>query len=255
MTPPPTEACRLCATTTALTFEHIPPRSAGNNQPLRAYSLGAVYRQAAGSRERYLSEQRGAGLYTLCAACNTLCSNRGYVAEMAKWTTILGDAVARGAEQLEEREAGAVASFTLGLRNVIPGRLAREIVVQLLAINEPLFGDDHQALRDFVIDEDVLGLPPEIRIFLSAETRPRSLYVPVTPVLLEDGGMIWITEVAHPPIRFGLVIGANPLLRGDVTGFATYPPTTESEVRLTIPVDAELLPEDLISPPQSDAPE
>jgi hypothetical protein len=151
----PEGTCRLCAKDGPLTFEHIPPRSAGNSDPLKGYSLGAAYRQAAGNRERYVSEQKGAGRHSLCAACNTLCSARRYVAEMAKWVTIFNDAIDASLPGLRGRGSDDPAMFTLGLENVYPGRLARQMVVQLLAINEPLFGDDHQQLRDFVIDESV----------------------------------------------------------------------------------------------------
>jgi hypothetical protein len=242
----PEGTCRLCAKDGPLTFEHIPPRSAGNSDPLKGYSLGAAYRQAAGNRERYVSEQKGAGRHALCAACNTLCSTRRYVYEMAKWVTIFNDAIDASLPELRARGSEESATFTLGLKNVYPGRLVRQMVVQLLAINEPLFGSDHQHLRDFVIDASVRALAPGTRLFLSIETRPRNLYVPATAVLLADGATVWFSEVSHCPIRFGLAVAARDLPQGDVTAFATHDPSAAATSRLELPVDAGLLPDDLL---------
>ena len=201
----PEGTCRLCAKDGPLTFEHIPPRSAGNSDPLKGYSLGAAYRQAAGNRERYVSEQKGAGLHALCRVCNTLCSTRSYVAEMAKWVSIFDDAIDGSLAELRARGRDDSATFTLALRNVYPSRLARQMVVQLLAINEPLFGDDHQHLRDFVLDESFRSLAPGIRLFLAIDTRPRNLYVPATAGLLADGadGLVHGGRALPHPIRAG----------------------------------------------------
>src|SRR4051812_4072419 len=44
--------CRICGVTTQLTFEHVPPRSAGNNQPRRAVDLATDLRSAPGVMPR-----------------------------------------------------------------------------------------------------------------------------------------------------------------------------------------------------------
>ena len=69
--------CALCGEARELTYEHIPPRSAFNNKPAQLYSGQNLI----SSNERmpwdveglnYISRQKGAGTWSLCASCNNL---------------------------------------------------------------------------------------------------------------------------------------------------------------------------------------
>ena len=81
----PAHTCRICRRRAAqLTFEHVPPRRAFNNERTRVYGLeGWLQRDDEGLTGGRI-EQRGAGDYTLCAECN---NNTGswYAAELTGW--------------------------------------------------------------------------------------------------------------------------------------------------------------------------
>ncbi len=69
--------CALCGRECELTFEHIPPRSAFNNNPAKQYTGDKLISDD--SRMpwdfqglQYISLQKGAGLFSLCDNCNNL---------------------------------------------------------------------------------------------------------------------------------------------------------------------------------------
>lgn len=67
--------CALCGCEGPLTFEHIPPKSALNQYPAKAYSANDVLNRHDKmpwdySGLKYTDMQRGVGAYTLCKNCN-----------------------------------------------------------------------------------------------------------------------------------------------------------------------------------------
>jgi hypothetical protein len=62
--------CRICGVGAQLTYEHIPPCCAFNDEPIKSYKLGEGWKLQVGERARYTGEQRGAGDHLLCDRCN-----------------------------------------------------------------------------------------------------------------------------------------------------------------------------------------
>jgi 5-methylcytosine-specific restriction endonuclease McrA len=61
--------CHICGNIGPLTFEHLPPESAGNDGPVRV--LQGLEIEAAGHDPRLgRKHQKGAGASTLCGSCN-----------------------------------------------------------------------------------------------------------------------------------------------------------------------------------------
>lgn len=66
------EICRICREAPAtLSYEHVPPRAAFNDEPTTVYGLADwLAREEDGQMRGGRIEQRGAGASTLCARCN-----------------------------------------------------------------------------------------------------------------------------------------------------------------------------------------
>lgn len=72
--------CRICGAEEELTFEHIPPASAGNKKPARVYTgkelLNVKYdfnnKKYDFSKLKFINNQRGMGGYYLCKKCNNI---------------------------------------------------------------------------------------------------------------------------------------------------------------------------------------
>ncbi len=127
-----TGLCRVCGATATLTFEHIPPRSAGNdrrarsspslplltsNQPLQFPDAG------------WTSPQRGVGGYVLCKPCNNLLGTR-YIPEYGKLAVALR-------EQVDDAFAAlghAVGRLDLDLAGWALGDVARAGLVTVMDV-------------------------------------------------------------------------------------------------------------------------
>jgi 5-methylcytosine-specific restriction endonuclease McrA len=70
-----TGTCHVCGKFGPLSFEHIPPRSTGNNHVVQIYSGDQVIKNSlTGSDDasalKYKPSQGGMGFYSLCESCN-----------------------------------------------------------------------------------------------------------------------------------------------------------------------------------------
>jgi Aminotransferase class-III len=77
--------CRICGTHTRLTYEHVPPRCAFNDEPIKSYKLSEWWKLQAGKPARHANEQRGAGDHLLCDRCNNHVCGTWYVPELCTW--------------------------------------------------------------------------------------------------------------------------------------------------------------------------
>ena len=76
--------CSICGEYTELTFEHVPPKSAGNNQTANFYKIIDINKSVMQyktlpwnlKKVKYKQQQRGAGYYSLCKQCNNLTGSK-----------------------------------------------------------------------------------------------------------------------------------------------------------------------------------
>jgi hypothetical protein len=235
--------CRVCGERRQLTFEHIPPRCAFNAESLKSYTLAEFWKLQAGERARYASEQRGAGEYALCTECNSTRGGTWYVPEFCIWAQVIGS-------QLQAVPTdGSIAAVRIGLRHVRPARFVKQVVSMLLAINEPAFGDDHPALRQFVTELDRRGLPTNHGLYLALFNGDTARSLPATPWLHSLGstepGRGLVTELSFPPFTCALTIDGPRLGRDacPITDFAHLGPEDVEEVRLRLPLNWTVVPD------------
>jgi len=153
--------CRICGIERELTYEHVPPRCAFNDERAEMYSLEQWVVLQSGGPKRYRDQQRGSGYVTLCADCNNRRGGAWNVGEFCKWTKMGRGLIRRFPE------GQTVESATFRTHSLKPLPFAKQIVSMILALNLPEFGDVYPALREFVLDRDRTGLPPDHRLYLS----------------------------------------------------------------------------------------
>lgn len=78
--------CALCGTEGELTFEHIPPKSSGNNARAQLYNIEDIIAKNTTPWDvdglQYNPQQKGTGKYSLCRSCNNSTGRwygRGYI--------------------------------------------------------------------------------------------------------------------------------------------------------------------------------
>jgi hypothetical protein len=200
----PRGTCRICGrNTAALTFEHVPPRSAFNNDETRVYGLDDWL---ARSEE---NEMTGAGAYTLCAQCN---NNTGawYGTELRR----AAQSAVRILRQLplDELDAKleptwASVAFRQGATRPHPLRLIKQILAMLLATSPPELSTTHPELASFVLDRDATGLPERFQFYLALYAGPLARSTGVAQRLdIATGRADTLVEVAFPPYAYVMTI-------------------------------------------------
>lgn len=125
-----TDWCRHCRSVTAMTLEHLPPRSAGNDQPVHLVDDEGTVLQAF---------EDGHAIPTLCKACNGGASHRGLPAAYKLWRQEVIAAIESTTATESAGKAFNIWRTTLDVPvehgySLHPGRIARQILGMVLAI-------------------------------------------------------------------------------------------------------------------------
>lgn len=228
--------CALCGKECELTFEHIPPRAALNNMPVKGISgqdfIGKDRMPWDIADLPYTNLQRGFGRYSLCRDCN---NNTG------SW---YGEDYLRMAKAaygfLSLRKKEPVSGF--GLREFYPLRFIKQVISMFCSIND--FDDLRmKPLREFVKDKYASGLDKsqyKICMYFTESQLIKQNGLSVTVHLLDTGiEAMAISEITAFPLGFLLYFDPTDGwgYRGiDITSFCTakYDDCLDLEVPLLV---------------------
>jgi hypothetical protein len=222
-TPPENDAdaaCRVCGEVTEMTFEHFPPRSAGNRQRVEILDITDwLRREDDGTMEKGQILQKGSGAYSLCEDCNNR-SGRLFVPELARWTRI-GNA-ALGKLDLAAIDAQANPAYVvLEVKDVRPGRFLKQIVTMFLALTSGGVAQKHVELREYAKNPKLVGLPPQYQFYLALNAGPGARYNGGSVTMTLGAGMVFALELSFPPFAYILSIdeGTPAIETGNITSF------------------------------------
>jgi len=235
--PPENEAdaaCRVCGEVTDLTFEHLPPRSAGNRQKVELVDIRAWFRREDdGTTERGRISQKGAGALTLCEECNNR-AGRLYVPEFRRWVKV-------GNASLAELEPARVdaqvepAYVELEIQDVRPGRFMKQVATMLLAQSIGGVARKHADLREYARDPEAVGIPPRYQFYLAFNAGPGARYNGGS-VAMQSSGIVFSVELSFPPFTYILSIDEEgPAIEtGNITNFADLEINQTANVKMQL---------------------
>jgi hypothetical protein len=217
--------CRICRREDAkLSFEHVPPRAAFNDEPTTVYGLDDwLNRTPEGELAGGRVEQRGAGGHTLCERCN---NNTG-----SWYGTELKRAANTGVSLLRKTPLDEFdgllehrwAQVTLKQSEMGPHplRFIKQIVTMLLATSPPELTVGHPELGDFVLDRTRTELSDRYRFYLALYAGPYARTTGVVSAFDGDRNRSdTFVEVAWPPYAYVMTIDSEPeaIPTADITG-------------------------------------
>jgi len=230
--------CAICGKGTKLTFEHVPPRAAGNVDDATVYGIEEWLSRDLQTGEMpggYVQPQ-GTGNISICKPCNEY-SGAWFVPEFAKFTHA-GIAIFRQLQQqslIDEADKSLewkVVDF--GIMKMRALSVTKQIVASLLAINDPGFAERNPALREFVLDRERRGLPDRYRLYACLFAGPLARFVGLSGELnVETRKTIYQTELAHPPFAYLLTVDSEPSQPiSDITEWTTRGDAEERDERV-----------------------
>lgn len=158
----PKGRCSICGLETELSFEHIPPKAAGNRKSFR-FVTGDDLLKTINSKDRdpwnisglhYKEVQKGFGMYSLCDQCN---NNMGswYANEYVEIAKFL-----MGQLKREKVQPNTTAHLSL---NIYPLRFLKQICSMAMSISRGVVSRD---FGDFLLDKASQNFPSLFSIYM-----------------------------------------------------------------------------------------
>ena len=197
--------CHICGELRELSFEHIPPRSIGNDKASKMYravdiiEMSGAFDATATDGVPYRQQQRGMGFQTLCGDCNSYLG-RNYVGEYVKCIKELSCMLANNPPADGER------GIHLEGRNVNVLGFFKHVVSNFCATTEAGSMND---CRRFLLNRESRDFPDKYKLFMFAIPSPKTgmLTTGWTTLLLdsEEAAYYTVAAVATFPVGFFLL--------------------------------------------------
>ncbi len=221
--------CHICGSYGALSFEHVPPRSAFNKHPVLVPHIKDLIEKMDCDFKnlKCKTHQLGAGEYTLCEKYN---NNTGawYSNAFTDWAY----------------QASRILAYSKGEPSlyyqfkIFPLRVIKQIVCMLFSANGPDFCKMHPDLVKFVLDNEARYIKPEIRIYTFYNLGGISRQSGVAGLLKLEKGYYIFSEIAFFPLGYVMTIESEvpddrPV---DISFFANYSYHDLKEFSLRLPL-------------------
>lgn len=234
--------CRICGEQPAVTREHLPPRSAGNDRTARTHMLEEwLARDDLDVIPGGRVEQGGIFGFTLCSGCNRRSGRyaaeyRDWAATCARLITELSNSPAELDQLPSLREVGV----RLG-PDVRPGAFTRQVLASMCSAAGPWnIATRHPEIRAMVLDDAVGSLPPPLSLSMGLFLGPDAFIAgPSLQVNLPTNEWRWLALIAYPPFAFELVLASywsQPDVLCGIGNFLEVGPGIKGTVELDLPV-------------------
>jgi hypothetical protein len=235
MAKPIFDTCHICGELKKMSFEHVPPEAAFNDQ--RIIRTAFLEMLAAENLDELKGkyQQRGAGAYTLCEKCNS---------DTGAW---YADAYARWARQAMAYVISTRGRPSLQLPyNLFPLRVLKQVVCMFFSVNGSHFQKGQADLVRFVLNKEMKFFPSHVRVLAFYTFSDRSRSVGTTAVVHGMGSsqskMHVLSEVTFPPFGFVMTMDSCPPPGTHFCDMSSFCEFEYRDFRFGIPMKLPLMP-------------
>ena len=195
-----TGICAICGEEGVLTYEHIPPRGAGNSKPKKVQGHEHLFEKESFLFGKTSKLNRGFGKNCLCSSCNSFLG--------ANYVNDYIDFVNQCTSQYEN--ALLIENFKLLSFEIKPLNVFKQIFSMFVCLNQGVFSEQDKILiKDFILNK-------ENKTFLSN----KNIYIFNTfsnhnkwcgfQVAYNSGVINRCSEIAYNPFGFQLTFESEP---------------------------------------------
>lgn len=227
--------CRICGAHGPLTFEHVPPKAAGNEPLARGLDIQQYFSELRAGRRPVLEDMRaqklprGSGGYYLCKYCNNYTGGK-YGTDYAGWA-IQGNFYR---DQISKENDLKIPFY------IFPSRIFKQILsIFACTCGEGLF-ESEPLFRKLVLDAESRGVPDVVKVYLYflSKDSPYSRQTGIVGMIQERENYIF-AEFSYPPFGYLMTLdgSASPdvgLL--DITAFSFHQHNDFRDLFLSIPI-------------------
>lgn len=238
--------CALCGIEGELTYEHIPPRAANNYHPVKTVVFTPGINPYQETIEqlpwdmdgmKYINQQKGYGLYTLCAQCN---NNIGswYASEYVLFSKIASEFV---------QESAFIPVGIVDVWGIHPLRIIKHVLSMFCSLNDNIhtkfdgYEERMQELREFILDKHAKNLnKSHFRVemyFTYSELKKTIGFSRKHAETAIGQESIVLSEITKSPLGFVLYLDPTQTWdypNIDITSFAEYEYDDVCEFRIPV---------------------
>lgn len=185
--------CHLCGKEGKLTFEHVPPKKANNNERARLLTGREIFnidKIKKGKSLRYINQQQGAGWYSLCAECN---NNTGdwYASEYIKFANNIGYILTN------EIKSSDIKGIEINSNKLYFQRIIKQILCMFLSTTQPNKLNEIEDIRRFILDKNNKDFnDKKYRIGMYLLKKYEISHSGIIQMLVEENGKLIIRKIA-----------------------------------------------------------
>lgn len=199
--------CHICGQVGRLSYEHVPPASAFNNDKAKVFKATEII----GRNDKLpwdmdgikaTEQQRGRGGYTLCEACNNF-TGHAYAKEYVHIVQL-----AVNGNQTRYIHDGV--GVEIALDGVYPLRFAKQVLTMSASVNGENFLDAQPELKRLITDKNAKGIDTDsyaLYIYYMTEGLGRNTGIAAWGDFAKETSFL-ASELSAPP--FGFVLEFNP---------------------------------------------
>lgn len=234
--------CHICGEKKKLTFEHIPPRSTGNNHTVKLFSGERLLKQIGSairfsldddiSDLKYQNMQRGSGFQTLCSDCNSYLGHY-YVPQFIDFYSAVRSLVA------QKQYSSKYRYIELTADKLQPLAFFKQIISNFCTINP---AGTMEKCKNFLLNKANNDFPSNYRLYMSINPnlRAKTVFAGWSTVILKNGRFYCISTISIPPLLFKLVDIKNSTTKqtrwNDITALSTIKWEEQPIIKFTLPL-------------------
>lgn len=220
--------CRLCGDYKKMSFEHIPPKKAFNNNQQLLRTMENHF--SGNSCSKF---PRGLGRYSLCVDCNNR-TGALYAKAFINWTK-------QGFDFLDMVGEEKLLSLPYYIQ---PLNVIKQIMTMAIGMSDEMSIDANKEIRQFIVNRRQNDLPPSYRVFVYYSVKGQIRFSSGMAILDINGGGSdhVLAEVALPPFGYAITkpVGNRKSLaesKGlyEITWFSKFRFNEWTQVHLRIP--------------------
>tara|TARA_R110002096_G_scaffold279375_1_gene473580 strand:+ start:3257 stop:3967 length:711 start_codon:yes stop_codon:yes gene_type:complete len=217
--------CRICGKNKKLTFEHVPPQSAFNSQPVLFQKSVHLHDKNSYLYGKKIRSNQGAGGYYLCKSCNNLTGS--YYGDSYKKFAYMGMMA------LTNRIwASKIITFEYAIQ---PLNILKQILSMFMSIDTSDQLLNLKGLSVFILDKNSNELPDSLRVFIyhTATKQVRNGW----GMARTEKGTHFLGEITFPPFGVVYALNSEPTRKDfyEITDFKNYQFNQTVQARLKIP--------------------
>jgi hypothetical protein len=216
--------CAICKKNRLLTFEHIPPRKAFNDQPISTQNHDHLFENESYLFNKKSRSNKGLGKYSLCEFCN---NNTGqwYAKDYSEFAI-------QAMSQLKSHQGQyGFHSFNFTIK---PLNILKQIITMFFSVNNGSILNDDLELVDFVLNKENVVLPKKYKIYIYYSLSNKYRINGNVTTWSDEGEIVNWSEINFKPFGYILAINSSApnKLMTDITDFSKIEYDASIEVQI-----------------------